>query len=102
MPKRMLGMNVLEATRQRIAWTFDNFPRVYCSFSGGKDSSVMLHLTMDEAIKRGRKVGVLYIDFEAQYRHSIEHMREMYDLYHDHIEPYWVALPIHLRNAVSM
>lgn len=102
MSKRMLGINVLEATRQRIAWTFDTFSRVYCSFSGGKDSSVMLHLTMDEAIKRGRKVGVLYIDFEAQYRHSIEHMREMYDLYNDHIEPYWVALPIHLRNAVSM
>jgi predicted phosphoadenosine phosphosulfate sulfurtransferase len=57
---------------------------------------------MDEAVRRGRKVGVLYIDFEAQYRHTIDHVREMYELYADHIEPYWVALPIHLRNAVSM
>lgn len=100
--KRYLGINVLEAARQRIKWVFDTFPRVYCSFSGGKDSSVMLHLVMDEAIPRNRKVGVLYIDFEAQYRHSIEHTLEMYELYAEHIEPYWVALPIHLRNAVSM
>jgi predicted phosphoadenosine phosphosulfate sulfurtransferase len=98
----MLGIDVLTAARQRIAWVFDTFPRIYTSFSGGKDSSVMLHLVMDEAIKRQRKVGVLYIDFEAQYKHSIDHTREMYQLYADHIEPYWVALPIHLRNAVSM
>lgn len=100
--KRYLGINVLEAARQRIAWTFDTFPRVYCSFSGGKDSSVCTHLVMDEAIKRNRKVGLLYIDFEAQYKHTISHLEEMYELYADHIEPFWVALPIHLRNAVSM
>jgi predicted phosphoadenosine phosphosulfate sulfurtransferase len=100
--KHGLGISVLEAARQRIAWTFDTFPRIYCSFSGGKDSTVELHLVMDEAIKRGRKVGLLFIDFEAQYRHTIDHIQEMYDLYADHIEPYWVALPIHLRNAVSM
>lgn len=100
--KHYLGISVLEAARQRIAWAFDTCPRVYVSFSGGKDSTVMLHLVMDEAIKRNRRVGVLFIDFEAQYRHSIEHVRDMYHLYADHIDPYWVALPIHLRNAVSM
>jgi len=100
--KRYLGINVLAAARQRIAWAFDTFPRIYCSFSGGKDSTVMTHLVMAEAIQRGRKVGLMYIDFEAQYRHTISHIQEMYDLYTDYIEPYWVALPIHLRNAVSM
>ena len=100
--KRYLGVNVLEAARQRIAWVFDTFPRIYVSFSGGKDSSVMLHLVMDEAIKRDRKVGVLFVDLEAQYRLTIEHIQAMYDQYAAHIEPYWVALPIHLRNAVSM
>lgn len=100
--KRGLGINVCEAAQQRIAWAFDTFPRIYCSLSGGKDSTVMTHMVMDEAIGRGRKVGLMFIDFEAQYKHSIEHLEEMYDLYADHIEPYWVALPIHLRNAVSM
>lgn len=100
--KRYLGMNVLEAAQQRIAWAFDTFPRIYCSFSGGKDSSVMTHLVMDEAVRRSRKVGLMYIDFEAQYKHTIDHVQELYDLYADHIDPCWVALPIHLRNAVSM
>jgi len=99
--KRGLGINVYQAAQQRIAWAFDTFPRIYCSLSGGKDSTVMTHMVMDEAIRRGRKVGLMYIDFEAQYKHSIDHLVEMYDLYADYIEAYWVALPIHLRNAVS-
>ena len=101
MAKRYLDTDVLTATKQRIAWTFDTFSRIYVSFSGGKDSSVMLHLVMDEAIKRGRKVGVLFVDLEAQYKLTIDHIAEMYRLYADHIEPYWVSLPIALRNAVS-
>ena len=101
MSKRPLGIDVLTAARQRIEYTFDNFPRIYVSFSGGKDSSVMLHLVMDEAIKRNRKVGVLFVDLEGQYKITIDHIQQMYDLYAEHIEPYWVSLPIALRNAVS-
>lgn len=101
MDKTPLGIDVLTAARQRIAWVFDNFPRIYISFSGGKDSSVMLHLVMDEAIQRGRIIGLLFIDLEAQYQLTVEHVQECYDLHADHIEPYWVALPMNLRNAVS-
>lgn len=101
MAKRPLGINVYEAAKERIAWAFDTFPRVYVSFSGGKDSTVMLHLVMDEAIKRGRKVGLLFMDLEAQYKLTIDHVQAMFDLYKEYIEPYWVALPIILRNAVS-
>lgn len=101
MAKVPLGINVYDAARKRIAYVFDCFPRIYVSFSGGKDSAVMLHMVMDEAIKRGRKVGVLFVDLEGQYKLTIEYIQAMYDLYRDHIEPYWVALPIVLRNAVS-
>ena len=95
-------MNVFDAARQRIEWTFDNFERVYVSFSGGKDSSVMFHMAMDEARKRKRKLGVMFIDLEAQYELTIEHVEECFDLYQDEIEPYWVSLPVLLRNAVSV
>lgn len=101
MPKRGIGINVLEAARQRIAWTFDTFPRIYVSCSFGKDSTVMLHLVMDEAIKRGRTVGVLFLDLEGQYKLTIDHGLDLLEMYAEHIEPFWVALPIHLRNAVS-
>lgn len=99
--KRGLGISVLEAARQRISWTFDVFPRIALSFSAGKDSTVMMHLVMEEAQRRNRKVGVLLVDLEGQYKLTIEHAQRMYDLYADHIEPYWVCLPIALRNAVS-
>lgn len=99
--KRALPVDVLQAARDRIRYTFDHFEAVYVSFSAGKDSSVMLHLVMDEAIRRNRKVGVLFIDLEAQYALTIAHAEQMFRMYADHIEPYWVCLPIKLRNAVS-
>lgn len=102
MPKKRLGMNVLEASRQRISWTFDSFERVYLSFSAGKDSTVMLHLVADEARKRGVRFGVLLVDLEGQYRFTIEHAEAMFKEYADCIEPYWCCLPISLRNAVSV
>jgi predicted phosphoadenosine phosphosulfate sulfurtransferase len=97
-----LGIDVLSAARKRIEWAFDNFPKIYVSFSGGKDSTVMMHLVMDEAIKRNRKVGVLFIDWECQYALTIKHVKSIYEFYSANIEPYWVALPMLTDNACSM
>ena len=99
--KKPLGINVLNAARQRIAHSFDSCERVYVSFSGGKDSSVMLHLVMAEAIKRQRKVGVLIIDLEAQYKMTIKHLHDMVEMYRDHIDLHWLCFPLLLRNAVT-
>ena len=99
--KKYLDIDVLSAARQRISYTFDNFDRIYLSFSGGKDSTVMFHLVMEEAIKRGRKIGVLLIDFEAQYKATSSHAARMFGHYKDNIDLNWVCLPISLRNAVS-
>lgn len=102
MAKRYLSINTHDAALDRIAWSFDAFEKLYISFSGGKDSTVMLHLVMAEAIKRNKKVGVLFVDLEGQYKLTIDHVRNCYELYQDYIEPFWVCLPIHLRNAVSV
>ena len=101
MAKRSLGVDVLTAARQRIARVFDDFPKIYLSFSGGKDSAVMLHLVAEEARRRNRRFGLMFLDLEAQYAMTIDHVAEMYDLYADCTEPFWFAVPIHLRNAVS-
>lgn len=101
MPKRTIGIDVLTAAQQRVAWAFDEFDRLYVSYSGGKDSTVMLHLVMDEAKRRGRKVGVLFIDWECQFSLVIQHVREMFDHYTEWIEPYWCAFPITTWNGCS-
>lgn len=102
MPKIRLDKNVFEASVERINFVFDNFEKIYLSFSGGKDSTVMLHMVMDEAIKRNRKIAVMVVDLEGQYKLTIEHMTKCVEMYRNYIDLYWVCLPIHLRNAVSV
>lgn len=99
--KRAMGIDVYEAAQLRIRYAFDHFERVYISFSGGKDSSVMTHMVLEEARRRNRKVGLLIIDLEAQYELTIKHIEEMCDRYKDNVDVYWVCLPIKLRNSVS-
>lgn len=99
--KEPINKSVLTAAKERISYTFDHFDKILLSFSGGKDSSVMFHLVMEEAILRNRKIGVMLVDFEAQYQATAQHAEEMFDLYRDYIELHWVCLPIKLRNAVS-
>lgn len=101
MGKRQLGLNVLEASRERISYTFDNFDKIYLSFSGGKDSTVMFHLVMEEAIKRNRRIGLLFIDWECQFELTIEHMDEMTTKYADYIDLYWIALEVETCSACS-
>lgn len=99
--KKYLDKSVLTASRERISEVFDSFNKIYVSFSGGKDSTVMLHLVMKEAIKRNRKVGVLIIDLEAQYSETIKHNRNMIDLYKNNIDLHWFCGELLLRNAVT-
>jgi predicted phosphoadenosine phosphosulfate sulfurtransferase len=99
--KKYNDINVLDASKERINFVFDNFERVYVSFSAGKDSTVMLHLVMTEAVRRNRTVGVLLVDLEAQYKLTMDHAKTCIDMYANNIELYWCCLPLALRNAVS-
>lgn len=102
MPKNYLDKNVYEATLERVNYTFNNFEKIYLSFSAGKDSTVMLHIVMDEAVKRKQKIGLLIVDLEGQYKLTIEHMTKCIEQYKEYLDVYWICLPIHLRNAVSV
>lgn len=102
MPKYRLDKNVYEASIERIEYVFDEFERIYLSFSAGKDSTVMLHLVLNEAVKRDRKIGVLLVDLEGQYKLTIDHARQVLTKYKKNVDLFWVCLPIHLRNAVSV
>ena len=101
MPKRPLGMDVLTAARERIRFAFDNFGRVCVSFSGGKDSTVLLHLAVAEAKARNRKVGVFFVDWECQFSLTVAHIADCFEAYSNYIEPYWYAVPIRTVNGCS-
>ncbi|WP_174508375.1 phosphoadenosine phosphosulfate reductase [Klebsiella oxytoca] len=100
--KRPLLESVLQATQQRIDWIMDNFQRICVSFSGGKDSTTMLHLAALHARQTGRKISVLFIDWEAQFSCTIAHCEALRLEYQDVIEQfYWVALPLTTQNSLS-
>lgn len=99
--KIMLDKDVLTASKERISWAFDNFEKICISFSGGKDSTVMTHLVMEEAIKRNRRVALFFIDWEIQYQLTIDHVKHVFELYKDYIDPYWIALPLLGDNSCS-
>lgn len=99
--KLELKTNVYQESQSRISWAFDVFEKIAVSFSGGKDSTVMMHLVCEEARKRKTTVGVMIVDLEAQYSATIDHIEKMVDKYQDCIDLHWVCLPISLSNAVS-
>lgn len=101
--------NVLDASLERLDFIFDNFEKVYVSFSGGKDSGVMLNMVVDYVRKRiesrelpsGFKVGVQIMDNEANYEDSIAFMRRIIESNLDILDVYWCCLPITLPCTVS-
>ncbi|MFR2535218.1 MAG: DUF3440 domain-containing protein [Clostridia bacterium] len=101
MAKKYLEKNVLEAAFERLEIVFQEFDNVYFSVSGGKDSSVMVQLANMVAKKMGKKFDVLFIDLEAQYTKTIEHIEELKTLSQIR-DFYHIALPMALRNAVSV
>lgn len=98
--KKYLSKNVYEAAKERFRIIYSEFDRVCVSFSNGKDSGVLLNLAIEVAREMKKlPVYALYIDFEAQYKNAIDFTYKMFNL--KEVHPYWVCLPIHLRNSVS-
>lgn len=68
----MIGMDVLEAAFERINFIFDEFYHVCVSFSGGKDSGVLVQLINLVAKKKNRTFDLLILDIEANYTETVK------------------------------
>src|SRR5690606_17762022 len=101
MGRKYLSKSVLDATRERVSYTFDNFEKIYLSLSGGKDSTAMFHIVIEEAKKRNRKIGIFLLDWECQFEMTIDHIQHLVEQYRDNIELYWVCLEIETMSACS-
>ncbi len=101
MPKLYLEKNVLEAAKERLKIAFNSFDNIYFCVSGGKDSSVMVQLANIVAKELDKKFDIMFIDLEAQYKCTINHINELKKLSQIR-DFYHICLPIALRNAVSV
>lgn len=99
MPVEYKAADVLEAARERVAMVFDRFERVVVSVSAGKDSTVLRHLAIEEAVRRERKVELFFLDQEAEYASTIAIVREW--MRDPRITPRWFQVPIYMTNATS-
>lgn len=95
--------NVYEAAQDRLDFIFSNFERIYISFSGGKDSGVLLNLIVDymKRKKITKKIGVQILDNEANYEYSLEFMRRILDANREYLDIYWCCMPVTLPCTVS-
>jgi predicted phosphoadenosine phosphosulfate sulfurtransferase len=100
-------MNVYEKTQERLRTIFTQFDNVYISFSGGKDSGVLLNLCIDFMRQHNinRKLGVFHIDYEAQYECTTQYVNEMLDDNGDNadvLEVYRICVPFKVLTCTSM
>lgn len=97
-------MNVYQKTQDRLKNLFDEFDNIYVSFSGGKDSGVLLNLAIDyiRANKLNRKIGVFHIDYEAQYQMTTNYVDLELEKNQDIIEVYRICLPLAAQCATNM
>ncbi|MDD3229490.1 MAG: DUF3440 domain-containing protein [Oscillospiraceae bacterium] len=104
MIRKYMAQNVYEAFQERLSFIFREFENIFVSFSGGKDSGLLLNLVLDYRDKHdpNRTIGVFHQDFEAQYTVTTEYVERTFKrLENRNTERYWVCLPMATRTAMS-
>lgn len=97
------GRNVVEAAQERIAFIFDHFEDIHVSISGGKDSTVLAYLAIEEAKRRNRRVGIFFLDEEVVYQSTIDMVEYvMEEMAPDNVIPLWLQMEFNLTNATSL
>lgn len=104
MGKKYLNKTVYEATIERLTYLFNEFDNVLVSFSGGKDSGVVLNICYDLAKKNGwlDKMAMYYMDYEADYQATDEFVGRCFNENFPGIKKYWLCLPISAQCSCSM
>ncbi len=97
-------LNVYEAVQERLKLLFENFDYIYVSFSGGKDSGVLLNLCVEYIRKNlpGHRLGVLHLDYEAQYSQTTEYVSKRLSEDSDILDIYHCCVPFKVATCTSM
>lgn len=98
--RRFTDKDVLSLSLERIERIYQLHDHVTVSFSGGKDSTVILHLALEVAKSLGKlPVRTIFVDEEAIFPETEEFVREVFN--RDDVQGEWYTSPIRHRNACS-
>ena len=99
-----MPQNVYEKALERLDTVFREFDNIYVSFSGGKDSGVMLNLCIDYMRRHGitRKIGVFHLDYEVQYTETLRYLERTFAANGDLLEIYRICVPFKVTTCTSM
>ena len=97
-----ISKQVLDAAKERISYIFDEFENIVVSISGGKDSTVLAYLTLIEAHKRDRKVGIFFLDEEVVYDSTVKQVDYLMNLYPENTIKLWLQIEFNLTNSTSL
>ncbi len=97
-------MNVYQAAQQRIGIIFKEFDNICISFSGGKDSGVMLNLCIDYIRQNNikRRISIMHLDYEAQYDFTTVYVDQVLSENRDIIDVYRCCVPFKVTTCTSM
>lgn len=104
MSMQYLSENVYDEAKRRIEFIFQEFDNIYVSFSGGKDSGVLLNMVFRYMRENNitQKIAVYYMDYEGSYQHTEDFIRRMVEANSDLIDLYWVCLTYKTKCGVSI
>jgi len=97
-----IDKDVVTAAKERIAYIFDEFENITVSVSGGKDSTVLAWLALQEAHKRDRKIGIFFLDEEVVYQSTVDQVQWLMELYPKNTTKIWLQFPFRLTNSTSL
>ena len=97
---RPLDADVFSAATERMRHVFDAYDKVVVSYSGGKDSTCCLEVTIEAAREAGTlPVDVLFCDEEVLYPETEEMVERTME--RPEVNLKWVCAPVHYWDASS-
>lgn len=92
--------DVYQASLKRVRHLYEKFDKVVVSFSGGKDSTAVLNVTLEVARELGKlPLEVVFFDEEAIHPTTIDYVKRVAES--DEVDLKWYCLEFKHRNACS-